>query len=120
MHKIIIAGGRDFSDYELLRSKCDLYLKNLISSNNDIEIVSGTANGADKLGEKYAMEKGFSIKRFPADWLNLGKRAGYLRNKQMAEYADFLIACWDGNSRGTGHMIDLAKANGLPVRIIKY
>lgn len=113
--KVIIAGGRDFNDYNLLKSKCDKFLKN--SSN--IEIVSGTANGADKLGEKYALENGYKLTKFPADW-SLGKKAGYIRNKQMAEYSDCLIAFWDGLSKGTSHMINLAKEMNLKVRIVKY
>jgi len=77
--KVIIAGGRDFNNYELLKEKCDYYLKNI----NDIEIVSGVACGADKLGEKYASDKNYSIKRFPADWDTLGRGAGHIRNAQI-------------------------------------
>lgn len=62
--KVIIAGGRTFTDYPLLVKACD----NALSKQIEVEIVSGTANGADKLGERYAMEKGYSIKRFPANW----------------------------------------------------
>jgi len=113
--KIIIAGGRTFDDYNLLVEKCD----NILSNQLDIEIVSGTANGADKLGERYAKEKGYQIKKFPANW-SLGKSAGYKRNEEMAVYADALIAFWDESSKGTKHMIDLAMKHGLKVRIIKY
>lgn len=113
--KVIIAGGRDFNDYDLLKLKCDTILKN----QTNIEIVSGTARGADKLGEKYSQEKGYRVKLFPADW-NLGKKAGYIRNEQMAQYADSLIAFWDGQSKGTKHMIDLAKKYNLNVRVINY
>ena len=111
--KIIIAGSRAFDDYGKLCEVCDFKL----SRQTDIEIVSGTANGADKLGEKYAKEKGYSLKQFPADW-SIGKSAGYIRNKQMAEYADALICFWDGTSRGSKHMIDLAKEQGLKVHIV--
>lgn len=114
--KVIIAGGREFSDYELLKSSCD----NILSSVTDIEIVSGKSLGADKLGEYYAKEKGYKVKEFPADWIKYKKGAGPIRNKQMAEYADGLIAFWDGRSKGTKNMIDLAKKHGLKVRIIKY
>lgn len=114
--KIIIAGGRDFNDFDLLCQKTDI----ILSRQSEIEIVSGTANGADKLGERYAQERGYPIKRFPADWSRWGKRAGYFRNEEMAEYADALIVFWDGSSRGTKHMIDIAIARGLDIRIIKY
>jgi len=112
--KVIIAGSRGFSDFSLLFSKCEEILENQI----DIEIVSGTAKGADKLGEHYASLKGYSVARFPADWDKHGKAAGYVRNKEMAEYSDALIAFWDGESKGTKHMIDLAQTKGLKIHVI--
>ena len=115
MVKIIIAGGRDFSNEELLTSKCDE-----IISNRLCEIVSGGAKGADRLGEFYAIDRNYEIHRFPADWDKFGKRAGFLRNAEMAEYADELIAFWDGASKGTKHMIDLATQKGLVVHVIHY
>lgn len=114
--KVIIAGGRDFNDYDLLCRKAD----KILSRQDEVEIVSGTAKGADKLGEMYANERHFSIKRFPADWGTHGKKAGYMRNEDMAIYADVLIAFWDGQSKGTKHMIDIAELHGLPTRIIRY
>ena len=110
--KIIIAGSRDFNDYEKLCEVCDY----MLSKQSEIEIVSGAARGADLLGEKYAKEKGYSIKQFKPDW-SIGKSAGFLRNKEMAEYADALIAFWDNKSKGTKHMINLAKEKGLKVKI---
>lgn len=115
--KCIIAGSRDFKDYELLKRKCDHFFS---WTNGDIEIVSGNARGADSLGEKYAKENAMDLKLFPADWEYFGKQSGYIRNKQMAEYADALIAFWDGKSRGTKHMIDLAKEYNLYVRVVRY
>ena len=117
MFKVVIAGGRDFNDYELLRKCCDIALSSIT---DEIEVVSGTAGGADKLGERYAAEKGYHIRRFPADWGTYKKRAGYIRNDEMAQYGDALIAFWDGFSKGTGHMIDLANEYNIKVRIIKY
>ena len=114
--KVIIAGTRDFNDYALLRDVCNEELAGL----SDIEIVSGTARGADRLGEQYANEHGYPVKQFPADWDNLGKRAGYVRNEQMAKYGDMLIAFWNNESRGTKHMIDLAKRENLLVVVIDY
>jgi len=114
--KIIIAGARLFTDYSLLKINCD----KILSLQNEIEIVSGTANGADKLGEKYAKEKGYLLKKFPANWDAYGKSAGYKRNEEMALYSDALIAFWDGNSKGTKHMIDLAKKHGLKVRVVIF
>lgn len=114
--KLIIAGGRNFSDYEKLCQFCD----KILSKQTKIKIVSGTANGADKLGEKYANENGYKIKQFPANWNKYGKSAGYKRNAKMAEYADALIAFWDGKSKGTKHMIDLAKRVNLEIKICYF
>lgn len=81
------------------------------------EIVSGTARGVDRDGEYYGKCNNIPIKRFPADWDQYGKAAGYIRNKQMAEYADALIAVWDGESRGTKNMIDTMQSLNKPVYI---
>ena len=112
---VIIAGSRDFNDYETLKSYCDHILINF----PDVTIVSGTARGADQLGERYAEERGFKLLRFPADW-SLGRNAGHIRNRQMAENADALIAFWDGESKGTKNMIETANQLGLLVRTYKY
>lgn len=114
--KIIVAGSRDFSDYSLLCSTLDT----IVPYNDEVEIVSGTAKGADSLGEQYAKQHNLPITRFPADWNQYGKSAGYRRNVQMAEYADFLVAFWDGESKGTQHMINIAKSHKLPIVVIKY
>jgi hypothetical protein len=114
--KVIIAGGRDFNDYDKLRDVCDIAFNN----HTDIEIVSGLAKGADLLGERYAIERGHQVKRFPADWDKYGKGAGYRRNVEMADYAGALLAFWDGSSRGTLHMINIAKDRGLKVKVINY
>ena len=115
--RVIIAGTRDFSDYQLLRDKCDAILSAKRQDSNII-IVSGTARGADRLGERYAKERGFQLRQFPADWLNDEKKAGPIRNAKMADNADALIAFWDGQSRGTKNMIETAKRKGLVIRTI--
>lgn len=114
--KVIIAGGRDFDNYFLLCQKVD----KILSRQSEIEIISGTAKGADKLGERYAEERGYKIKRFPADWGTFGNAAGYRRNEEMGEYADALIVFWNRKSKGTKHMIDIAIKQDLMIRIIIY
>ena len=115
--KIIVAGGRDFSDYELLKEKLD----ELIGENKeDLEIVSGMARGADTLGVQYANERGYKIKKFPAQWDKYGKSAGYKRNEEMAKYSDTSVCFWDGNSKGTKHMIDLSNKYGLKTFVVNY
>lgn len=117
--RVIIAGSHTFTDYPLLVQKCDNILSG-IRRNSNIVIISGTARGADRLGEKYASERGFPIRRFPANWSRDGRAAGPIRNALMADNADALIAFWDGQSRGTKNMIDNAREKGLAVRIINY
>ncbi len=117
MFKVIVAGCRDFSDYEGLEKYLDYVFKDIDKS--ELEIVCGCARGADKLGSKYAENRGIKVSMFPADWDNYGKSAGYRRNAEMANYSDALVAFWDGKSKGTKHMIDLAKTKKLKIRI-KY
>lgn len=83
------------------------------------EVVSGTARGIDQAGEMWAMQHDIPVKRFPADWDMYGKSAGYRRNTEMAEYANALIAIWDGQSRGTKHMIDEAAKRNLEVFVYR-
>ena len=117
MFKVIIAGGRDFSDYDLLKVKMNRILSNITV---EIVVISGTARGADSLGEKYATEMGYKLEQYPANWNKYGKRAGYLRNKQMADVAHACVCFWDSKSKGTKHMIDLANEKKLKLRVVKY
>lgn len=117
MFRVIIAGSRSFANYEMLKVNMNRLLQNI---SDEISIVCGTARGADRLGEKYAKENGFHVAYFPADWERYGKAAGYIRNREMAQNADALVAFWDGESRGTKSMIDLAKEYDLAVRVLKF
>ena len=116
--RVIIAGCRDFNNYELLRVKCDHMLSKKKDTHKVI-IVSGHAAGADALGEVYALERGFDLETYPADW-SRGRMAGPLRNERMARVADALIAFWDGMSTRTKQLIDMAIAKQIPVKIIRY
>lgn len=109
--KVIVAGSRNIINAQLTVDA----IKN---SGFDItEIVSGHAIGVDRAGELYAQANAIKVKLFVPDWDKYGKSAGYRRNVEMADYADALVAVWDGKSRGTKHMIDIAKAKGLKVYI---
>jgi hypothetical protein len=115
--KVIVAGSREFNDYQKLRETLDRLLYRYQPA--EVEIVSGGANGADKLGERYAKEKGCLLKIFPVsptDWERYGKSAGYRRNVQMAEYADSCVVFWNMKSRGAKHMIDIAEQRKLNLR----
>jgi len=114
--QVIIAGGRDFRDYNRLKEKCDI----IFSRKKPTAILSGMANGADSLGIRYAEERGFPVKKFPTHWDFFGKRAGMVRNQAMLREADALIAFWDGVSSGTGNMISIATNAGIPIRVVPY
>jgi hypothetical protein len=116
MVSIIVAGSRDFDDYDLLKEKLDKVKAHL----GIFEVVSGKARGADSLGERYARENNLPIAAFPADWDKYGKSAGYRRNEDMADYAEGCIVFWDGISKGTQHMINLAKEKELNLAIVNY
>jgi hypothetical protein len=119
MFRVIVAGGRDFDDYELLSVHLDKLLT-FAAMKDNIQIVCGGARGADALGEKYAGERGYDIAYFNADWDNDGKSAGYKRNTLMAENADALVAFWDRKSKGTEHMIKTAHSKRLKIRVKYY
>lgn len=112
--KVIVAGGRDFSNYDLMCQKLD----NIFSRLAEVVIVCGEAKGADSLGRRYAEEHGYKILSYPADWAKYGKSAGFKRNIEMSKVSDALVAFWDGKSKGTKHMIDLMK--NKPTRIVRY
>ena len=117
MFRVIIAGSRKFSDYDLLERTMD---KALSTVQDDITVVCGKAKGSETLGEQYAKEHGYEVQYFPADWNRYGKVAGYIRNTTMAKNADALVAFWDGESPGTKHMIETAQSLGLRVRVKTY
>lgn len=110
--KLIIAGGRDFDNEELMLKSLNWY--------QITEVVCGKAKGADSLGEKLANKFQIPVVAFPADWEKNGKAAGPIRNVEMGNYADALIAFWDGKSKGTKHMIDYMKKLGKPVKVVSY
>lgn len=109
---LAVVGSRNFSNYNLLKSELD----NLRIS----KIISGGARGADSLAEVYARKNKIELKVFPADWNRHGRRAGYLRNKEIVEECTHLIAFWDGKSRGTAHSIKSAKERGKLLKVVKY
>ena len=107
--KVIIAGGRDYHNYDTL-------LEAIKESQFEIStVVSGGAKGVDALGERYAIETNRTLNIYAADWETHGRAAGPIRNRKMAENADALIALWDGQSRGTKNMIETATKKGLIV-----
>ena len=116
-YRVIIAGSRSFNDYVLLREQCLSILQEKMRTHRVI-IVSGHARGADSLGERFAKEFRLPFELHPAKWRLLDRAAGMVRNAEMAKCSDALIAFWDGESRGTRHMISFARKRGLEVSVI--
>lgn len=110
--KLIVAGSRTILDKDFVR-KCILDFEFGIS-----EIVSGLARGPDLLGKEIANELLIPVKEFPANWKEFGKLSGYKRNIEMADYADCLLAIWDGKSNGTKHMINEAGKRNLYTKVV--
>lgn len=135
MQKVIIAGGRDFERYDILSKTMNAKF------HEPIIIISGCAEGADKLGERYAREHNLTTERYPADWSNLNVTpcyvkynsrgsynalAGHNRNQQMLQAVldnpdgGCLVAFWNGKSSGTRNMINIAREAGIKVHVIRY
>ena len=114
--RVIVAGGRDFFDYNLLKEKLEILLLN----KENVIIVSGLAKGADTLAVRYAKEHKLLVSYFPALWNQHGSRAGFIRNEEMAKTADACVCFWDGASVGTKHMIETAKSMNIKLRVIGY
>ena len=116
--RVVIAGCRDYTNYDEAKKYIDFCISN-IRKKYEIVIVSGCANGADALGEKYANENGLKIEKHPANWEKYGRSAGPRRNKQMAEVSDYVICFWDEKSKGTRSMIDYSIKLDKPIKIKK-
>jgi predicted Rossmann fold nucleotide-binding protein DprA/Smf involved in DNA uptake len=111
-----VVGTRTFDDYELLKKT----LSNLDIIDSVKEIISGGAKGADKLAEVYAEENNLNIRIFLPDWEKHGRAAGPIRNRQIIQNSDYIVAFWDGKSPGTKSSINIAKELNKPISIIYY
>ena len=113
--KVIIAGSRNVLSLDAVKRAVEL------SGLQITEVVSGAARGVDSLGEQWAKLNQVPVKRFPAIWRDrdgtYNPRAGFQRNQEMAQYAQALIAVWDGESPGTKDMIKRAEKRGMQVFI---
>lgn len=119
-YRLIVAGSRSIRDYALFSRTLDdtlrLWRGDLDLGGEPSEIVSGHAwCGVDRLGERYAKERGIPLKLFPADWKRHGRAAGPIRNREMAEYADALFLLWDGESKGSANMLKEAERSKLKI-----
>ena len=116
--RTIIAGSRKITDYKTVLNAIRKSIE--ISGIRPTCIISGGANGIDKLGEKFAKEFEFPLEIHNAEWDKYGNKAGFVRNEQMALVSDALIAIWDGESKGTKHSIDLSTKYNKPCLIINF
>ena len=114
--KCIIAGSRNIANYGFIEQsflKCSW-------SDKIVEIVSGTARGVDNLGEQLAEKFGLEVTKFPADWQRFGKRAGHLRNADMAKYTDIAIVVMSyGGTNGSLNMIENMRKLGKPCLVFE-
>ena len=112
--KLIIAGSSHFDDENKILDIINEKIAKMDINPKEIEVVCGTAEGVDTHGETWALSVGAEIAYFPAEWSQYGKRAGHLRNKDMAEYCDQALIIWDGKSPGSNNMIWNMKNCGKP------
>lgn len=109
---IAIVGSREYAKLDAVRQ----YVSKLP---DDVVVISGGARGVDSVAEAAAKRRGLEVKIFPAFWGQYGKRAGFMRNKQIVAAADRVVAFWDGLSPGTLSTIQLATEAGKPVEVIR-
>lgn len=118
-HRIVVAGSRGFTDYEKF---CD-FLTGIIDyklMGEDGCFVSGCAKGPDAFIIRWCKENQMLCRECPADWDGLGKRAGYVRNAQMASISTEAVIFWDSISKGTGHMYDLCQKGKLQIHMYLF
>lgn len=104
--RVIIAGSRNITDKNIVEEAIE------VAGFDITTVISGGARGVDSTAIEIARDKNIEYEEYIAEWDTFGKSAGYLRNVQMAEAADALIAIWDGESKGTKHMIDIMAKKG--------
>lgn len=107
--KIAVIGSRNLNINDL-----SVYLPK-----NTSELVSGGAKGIDSDARAYAEKNNIPIKEFLPDYRRFGKGAPLKRNLQIIEYADEVLAFWDGKSRGTKYVIEQCRKLKVPVTVIK-
>ena len=106
--KIAIIGSRNVKKIEIGE-----YI-----SKETTEIVSGGAKGVDTLAAEYARANGIKLTEFLPQYELYGRAAPIKRNEEIINYADEIIAFWDGDSKGTLSVIKYAKKINKPIKII--
>ena len=114
MKKVIIFGGRDFTDEDVMAACINQVI------DDPFILICGEARGADRTAKELLEYNNYEIESYPADWDTYGKRAGFIRNEQMGDIANMGIGFWDGQSKGTLHMFKYLKRLGKPVYLFDY
>lgn len=109
--RVIVCGSRGWNDQKRIADR-------LFELPSNSVIVHGAAKGADRIAHQEAQKLGLLVESYPADWQRWGKRAGGIRNGEMAARgADLLIAFWDGSSSGTVDMMERAANYGIEIEV---
>lgn len=115
--RVVVAGSRTYNNYREFSMILTDYLNTLKDISDDVVLISGKASrGPDEMVIRYAEENGYECLLFPAQWNELGRSAGYLRNQEMANVCTHALIFWDGMSKGTKHMIDICRKRVNQVR----
>lgn len=124
--KLAIVGSRSLHRKSYIYSAVKLAQRHVRNEENGLdlnpeieEIVSGGAQGVDRMAEAYAEKHGIPTKIFPADWKRHGRKAGFLRNREIVKHADIVAAVWDGKSKGTKITMDLANRLDVPLVVVE-
>ena len=115
-YHVLVSGSLSFDDSRLLRDTLD----RLLAGKERVSIVTGGAKGAESLGERYAQERGHTVKRSLAVWALYGRGAKVIRNTRLVEEADCAVFFWDGKSKAVAELIEKAEAKGIPVEVVRY
>lgn len=116
---LLVCGSRTITDKNWIFSQIEKYYHENFE-NFDIILIEGAARGVDLISKSYAIEKGWKVEEYPAEWDKYGKSAGYIRNDVMVKKADAVLILWDGTSKGTKHDIDLCQRYGKQHLVVKY
>ena len=103
--KLAIVGSRNYTDYETFKSA----VSRVVEKEDITHVISGGASGVDKLAEKWAKDNNIQLIVFTANWKKYGKGAGPLRNTQIVEECDYMIAFPSKSGRGTQDSIRKAE-----------
>lgn len=112
--RVIVAGSRNIQDKKTIFE----WLQRYSQDNKVTVVISGTARGVDLIGEEWAAEQKIPVIRCQADWRQYGRAAGPIRNEKMGDLADAAIVFWDGQSKGSKHMIDYMEKINKPVTVV--